>query len=112
MLDWIFGRKAERQTGSAALSAGPQLCLIWVSENFLALHNEGTGPAKKVHLDPGRSSIVVFIRADEPFVLAPGESWTFLIDDLGPWTEAGWQVTVTCDDQEEPVCVPLPASML
>ena len=112
MLDWLFGERSKPKHGIAEVCTGPQLCLIWVAENFLALHNEGTAPAHKVRVDPQRSSIVVATRADEPFDLAPGDSWTFLIEDLGPWVEAGWQVTVTCDDQADPVCVPLPVSVL
>lgn len=108
MLDWLLGAGG----GQGADSSGPQLCLITVSDDFLALHNEGTTAATNVRVDQERSSISIVNRADAPFGLAPGESWTFLIEDLGPWTEAGWQLTVTCDECAEPVCVPLPVGML
>jgi hypothetical protein len=111
MFDWLLGEGAE-QPAPASLPAGPQLCLISVADGFLALHNEGTTPARNVRVDPDRSSIGVVSRADEPFDVAPGESWTFLIEDLGPWTESGWQLTVTWDHQEEPVCVPLPPATI
>lgn len=111
MLDWLL-RGGGYGATSSARPTGPQLCLISVDDDFLALHNEGMAPARKVRVDGGRSSIVLLNRADEPFDLRPGESWTFLIEELGPWTEAGWQLTVTWDDHEEPVCIPLPAGML
>jgi len=79
-----------------------------VSDDFLALHNEGTAAARNVRIDEERSTIGVRNRTDHAFDLAPGESWTFLIEDLGPWREAGWQLTVTLEGQEEPVCIPLP----
>lgn len=108
ILDWLLGDG----TAEKHAPAGPQLCLITVDDDFLALHNEGTGPARRVRVDRERSSITVVNRANQPFDLAPGESWTFLIEDLGPWTEAGWQLTVVWENQEEPVCVPLPAATL
>ena len=111
MLDWLLGEGGDGPA-PPALPTGPQLCLISVDEDFLALCNEGTATARNVRLDVERSSICIRNRTDQPFDLPPGHSWTFLIEDLGPWTEAGWQVTVTWDDQDEPACVPLPVGTL
>ncbi len=112
MLGWLLGEGAGGGSPAAEPRPGPQLCLISVHEDFLALHNEGTTRARNVRVDLERSSIAIRNRVDEPFDLAPGESWTFLIEDLGAWTDAGWQVTVTWDDRLEPACIPLPVGML
>jgi hypothetical protein len=113
MLDWLFG-DAEQGRGSAEEnpSMRAQLCLVSVSHGFLALHNAGGAPARRIRLDTERSSIGVINRVDEPIDLDPGESWTFLIEDLGPWTDEGWHIFVSWEDQPEPVCIPLPAGAL
>jgi hypothetical protein len=113
MLDWLFGGAGEERGPALENQAmKAQLCLVPVSHGFLALHNEGGAPARSIRLDTERSSIVVINRVDEPIDLDPGESWTFLIEDLGPWTEEGWHIVVTWEDQEDPVCIPLPAGAL
>jgi hypothetical protein len=108
MFSWLLGDQSSDSVDALASSTGPQLCLLALSPDFLALHNAGSGTAVAVRVDPERSSIRIVNRTDAPFNLAPGESWTFVIEDLGQWTESGWQVTVTWQGQEEPVCVPLP----
>jgi hypothetical protein len=113
MLDWLFG-DAEEGRGAAAEDHAmkAQLCLVSVSQGFLALHNAGGAPARSIRLDAERSSIGVINRVDEPIDLDPGESWTFLIEDLGAWTEDGWHIVVTWEDQPEPLCIPLPPGAL
>jgi hypothetical protein len=110
MFGWLLGDEPDRGDASTVVPTGPQLSIISVSEDFLALHNGGTTLAERVLVDRDRSSIDIVNRADEPFDLAPGESWTFLIEGLGPWTEDGWQITLTLAGQDKPVCVPLGAA--
>jgi hypothetical protein len=112
MFDWLFRDEPDDRQAASGLPASPQLTLINVCDDFLALHNGGTTAARRVRVDQERSSIVIVNRADRPFDLEPGESWTFVIDDLGPWTEDGWQVTLRWEGQEQPVCVPLSAGAL
>lgn len=112
MFDWLLGDQSPDSVDALALPTGPQLCMLALSPDFLALHNAGSGTAVDVRVDPERSSIRIVNRTDAPFDLGPGESWTFVIEELGPWTEAGWQITVTWQGQEEPVCIPLPPRVL
>lgn len=67
---------------------------------------------REIRVDTERSNTKVVNSVDEPSDLAPGESLTFLIRELGPWTDSTWQITVRWEGQEEPVCVPLPAGQL
>lgn len=110
MLTWLFGEGHEEVPANLPMKA--QLCLIPVLDDFLALHNAGRAPARNVRVDPQRSNIGIVNRVDEPFDIGPGKSWTFLIEDLGPWTEDSWQITVTWEDQQEPLCIPLPTAGL
>ena len=113
MLDWLFGHAGEGRGPAVENQATKaQLRLVSVSQGFLALHNEGGAPARRIRLDTEQSTIAVINRVDEPIDLGPGESWTFLIEDLGPWTDEGWHIVVTWEDQAEPVCIPLPAGAL
>lgn len=111
MFDWLFGDRATNDGGSCPGDT-VQLSLVYVADDFLALHNGGTAPARGIRVDTERSNIEVVNSLDETFDLAPGESWTFLIRDLGPWTDSAWQITVCWEGHEAPVCVPLPAGHL
>lgn len=114
MMMWLYEAWAALSGNADSRAAGPkgpQLTLLPVADDFFALHNVGAVQVSGIRIDRQRSSISI-LNADEPFDLAPDESWTFIVDDLGPWTDSGWQITLTCDGQSVPVCVPLAASAL
>lgn len=109
----LFGGGSARRKGPGGPPAqAPQLTLIAVSPDFLALHNAGKAPARRVRVHPELSTVRIVNRVDAPFDLAVGQSWTFLIEGLGRWTDSGYQLSVTWEGQDEPVCIPLPTGAM